>query len=56
MTCDGKSTRIFYEVRVDEVNAENRPNTHFNRVGWDNINVVKKFQQTAGKRKDKKNN
>ncbi|XP_056686055.1 L10-interacting MYB domain-containing protein-like [Spinacia oleracea] len=51
-TWDDESTRIFCEVCADEVHAGNRPNTHFNRVGWDN--VVKKFQLRTGKRYDKK--
>ena len=30
------TTRIFWEVYAEEFYARNRPNTHFNIIGWTN--------------------
>lgn len=37
---------------AEEFYAGNRPNTHFNKIGW--TNVIKKFQQRTGMRYDQK--
>ncbi|XP_074318427.1 L10-interacting MYB domain-containing protein-like [Silene latifolia] len=34
---DPLTTKIFCEVCAEEVHAGNRPNTHFSKIGWDNI-------------------
>lgn len=51
-TWTDSTTRIFCEVCAEEVHAGNRPNTHFNKIGW--ANVIKKFQQRTGLRYDQK--
>ncbi|XP_074285178.1 L10-interacting MYB domain-containing protein-like [Silene latifolia] len=49
---DHLTTKIFCEVCAEEVHAGNRPNTHFNRVGWEN--VVNKFQRRTRRKYDQK--
>ncbi|XP_074315262.1 L10-interacting MYB domain-containing protein-like [Silene latifolia] len=34
---DRITTKIFCEICAEEVHVGNRPNTHFNRVGWENV-------------------
>ena len=38
---DKKSTLVFITLCVDEVRSGNRPGTHFNKPGWENL--VRKF-------------
>ncbi|KAK9725943.1 hypothetical protein RND81_05G179300 [Saponaria officinalis] len=48
---DRSTTKIFCEICAEEVHVGNRPNTHFNRVGWEN--VVRKFHLRTKRRYDK---
>ncbi|XP_020106249.1 L10-interacting MYB domain-containing protein-like [Ananas comosus] len=50
-TWDATLLKIFCEICVKEVNAGNRPNTHLNRIGWQN--VVNKFREKANRAYDK---
>ncbi|KAH9624523.1 hypothetical protein KSS87_016577 [Heliosperma pusillum] len=34
---DRLTTKIFCQICAEEVHVGNRPNTHFNRVGWENV-------------------
>lgn len=43
---------IFCDICVKEVAKGNRPGTHFDRVGWEN--VVKAFNELTGRDYDKK--
>ncbi|KAL3851004.1 hypothetical protein ACJIZ3_012886 [Penstemon smallii] len=38
---DSRSSEMFIKLCVDEANLGNRPGSHFNKTGWDNL--VKKF-------------
>ncbi|KAK9715292.1 hypothetical protein RND81_06G155100 [Saponaria officinalis] len=49
---DHLTTKIFCEVCAEEVHARNRPNTHFSKIGWDN--VVNKFQRRTKRKYDQK--
>ncbi|KAH9617367.1 hypothetical protein KSS87_011205 [Heliosperma pusillum] len=49
---DRLTTKIFCQICAEEVHVGNRPNTHFNRVGWEN--VVRKFQLKTRRRYDYK--
>ncbi|KAK9671101.1 hypothetical protein RND81_12G007200 [Saponaria officinalis] len=49
---DPLTTKIFCEVCAEEVHAGNRPNTHFSKIGWDN--VVNKFQRRTKRKYDQK--
>ncbi|CAH9147047.1 unnamed protein product [Cuscuta epithymum] len=45
---DPIATEAFIRICVEEVEAGNRPCTHFNKTGWDNI--AKKFYETTKRR------
>lgn len=45
---DNKSTEIFIRLCVQEMNAGNRPGTHFNKIGWDNL--IKKFSAATNRK------
>ncbi|KAK9724375.1 hypothetical protein RND81_05G068000, partial [Saponaria officinalis] len=49
---DPLTIKIFCEVCAEEVHAKNRPNTHFSKIGWDN--VVNKFQRRTKRKYDQK--
>ena len=40
----------FYQVYAEEAYVGNRPHTHFNKIGWDN--VVTKFRLKSGRNYD----
>ncbi|KAI9081834.1 hypothetical protein K1719_036096 [Acacia pycnantha] len=46
------NTETFLKVCVEEIEAGNRPHTHFNKDGW--ANLVDKFNNITGKNYDKK--
>ncbi|KAL3813372.1 hypothetical protein ACJIZ3_014640 [Penstemon smallii] len=45
---DPKSTEIFIRLCVVEVNNGNRPGTHFNRIGWNNL--IQNFHMATGRK------
>ncbi|KAL3839127.1 hypothetical protein ACJIZ3_023718 [Penstemon smallii] len=44
---DSRSSEMFIKLCVDEVNLGNRPGSHFNKTGWDNL--VKKFATASSR-------
>ncbi|OMP03730.1 hypothetical protein CCACVL1_02287 [Corchorus capsularis] len=53
-TWDKLTTKIFCEVWVEEVNAGNRPHTHFKNIGW--TNVAMKFNDKTESREYENDN
>ncbi|XP_061342504.1 uncharacterized protein LOC133288704 [Gastrolobium bilobum] len=46
------NTETFLKICVEEIEAGNRPHTHFNKDGWNNL--MNKFNSRIGKNYDKK--
>ncbi|XP_012832853.1 PREDICTED: uncharacterized protein LOC105953711 [Erythranthe guttata] len=44
---DNKTTEVFIRLCVQETTAGNRPGSHFNKIGWDNL--VKKFSSATNR-------
>ena len=44
---DLMTTETFCQVCAEEVHAGNRPHTHFNKIGWDNM--VINFRRRSGR-------